>query len=64
MIKDVYVVRDEEHPVGRLLEEELPEQRHGPALLTSEPLQSPHRSYPEARAPSSSGFGLPTRGGA
>jgi hypothetical protein len=31
----VYVVRDEEQPVGRLLIEELPEQRHGAAGPTA-----------------------------
>jgi len=29
MIKNVYVVRDEEQPIGRLLIEKLLEQRHG-----------------------------------
>jgi hypothetical protein len=36
----VNVVGDEEHPVGRLLEEELPEQRHGAALI-NEPHPNP-----------------------
>lgn len=35
MIKNIDVVRDEEQPIGRLLIEELPEQRHGAAGPTA-----------------------------